>query len=105
MAAEVVDGRSLALSAHDIFDRLPCRAALLAECARRATAAEAYELAAVMVSHSLLRQLSHEIHLEVVQGRGVALGATGSLITSGADVTLVYRLRRSAGAEPGRQLH
>jgi hypothetical protein len=69
------------LSAYEIFDRLACREALLAECAREADPSEAYELAVVQVSQALLRQLGPEIDFEVVDRTGLSI---------------VYRLRKPA---------
>ena len=80
------------LTASEIFDRLPCRDALLAECARRSDAFEAYELATTLVSELLLKQLAPEVHFEVIEGNGLAVDLGDALLTSSSGPVVVYRL-------------
>lgn len=57
------------LTASEIFERLPCRDALLVECARRSDAFEAHELATRLISDLLMKP---EVHFELIEDDGLA---------------------------------
>lgn len=80
------------LTASEIFERLPCRDALLVECARRSDAFEAHELATRLISELLMKQLAPEVHFEVVEGNGLAVDLGDALLTTNSGLVVVYRL-------------
>ncbi len=86
----------LPLTAGEIFERLPSRDALLADCARRSDASEAYELATRLISDVLLRRLGGEVAFEVIEGNGLAVDLGDTLLTTATGMVVVYRLHELA---------
>ena len=66
-------GHHVPLTAAEIFERLPIRDALLAECARKTDAGDAYELATNLVAETLIRTLGSEIRFNVIEGSVMAV--------------------------------
>lgn len=89
----VLDSSHCPLSAPELFDRLPSRDALLAECANRGHADDAYERAVDLVTETLFQRLEPEVSFDVAQGTGVAVAVGGTLLTSPEGLLVVYRLK------------
>jgi hypothetical protein len=85
--------RAMPLTAAEIFERLPCRDALLVECARQTDAFEAHERAVAWVGELLVKHLADEVRFDVVEGNGVAIELGHTLLTAPSGMVVVYRLR------------
>ena len=94
--------KAIPLTAAEIFERLPCRDALLVECARRSDAFDAHEQAVAWISELLMRQLSGEVRFDVIEGNGVAIDLGDALLTTHSGMVVVYRLRERALAGEAR---
>lgn len=82
----VLETAQVAISASEIFERLPCRDSLLAD------VSGAYERAITTVSDVLLRELGSQIRFDVIEGNDLDLALDDMTMKTYVGIVTVYRL-------------